>query len=140
MNNTGQGDGSADADIDAVEAWDVTTGDSDVVVEVIDTGVDYNHPDLEANMWTNPNEISGNSVDDGNGIVDDIHGFSAINNSGDPMDTNGHGTHVAGTIGASGNNGVGVVGVNWEVSIIGYQFTSSRYYFRGWLKRYLVPI
>ncbi|WP_299804529.1 S8 family serine peptidase [uncultured Shewanella sp.] len=126
MNNTGQVGGSAGADIDAVEAWDVTTGDSDVVVGVIDSGVDYNHPDLAANMWTNPNEIPGNSVDDdGNGVVDDIHGFSAINNSGDPMDANGHGTHVAGTIGALGNNGVGVVGVNWDVSIIACRFLDA---------------
>ncbi|WP_028765601.1 S8 family serine peptidase [Shewanella fidelis] len=126
LHNTGQDGGTADADIDAVEAWDVTTGDSSVIVGVIDTGVDYNHPDLQANMWVNPNEIPGNGIDDdGNGVVDDIHGFNANDNSGDPMDGNGHGTHVAGTIGASGNNGVGVVGVNWDVSIIGCQFLNA---------------
>jgi subtilisin family serine protease len=126
LNNAGQDGGTTDADIDAVEAWDITTGDTNIVVGVIDTGVDYNHPDLQANMWTNPNEIAGNGIDDdGNGVVDDIHGFSAVNNSGDPMDGNGHGTHVSGTIGAKGNNGVGVVGVNWDVSIIGCQFLDA---------------
>ncbi|WP_394391350.1 S8 family serine peptidase [Shewanella woodyi] len=126
MNNTGQDGGTADADIDAVEAWDISTGDSDVVVAVIDTGVDYNHEDLQDNMWTNPNEIAGNGIDDdGNGVIDDIHGYSAIDDDGDPMDGNGHGTHVSGTIGAKGNNGVGVAGVNWDVSIIGCQFLDA---------------
>ncbi len=126
LNNTGQDGGTADADVDAPEAWDITTGDSDVVIAVIDTGVDYNHEDLSANMWVNPGEIAGNGIDDdGNGVVDDIHGFSALNDNGDPMDGNGHGTHVAGTIGADGNNGVGVVGVNWDVSIIGCQFLNA---------------
>ena len=123
LNNTGQDNGTVDADIDALEAWDTTTGSSDVVIGVIDSGVDYNHPDLQANMWVNPNEIPGNNIDDdGNGFVDDIHGVSTMNDDGDPMDLNGHGSHVAGTIGASGDNGVGVVGVNWDVSIIGCQF------------------
>ncbi|MCL1035866.1 S8 family serine peptidase [Shewanella submarina] len=126
LNNTGQDGGTADADVDAPEAWDITTGDSDVVIAVIDTGVDYNHEDLSANMWVNPGEIAGNGIDDdGNGVVDDVHGFSALNDNGDPMDGNGHGTHVAGTIGADGNNGIGVVGVNWDVSIIGCQFLNS---------------
>ncbi|ACA84943.1 S8 family serine peptidase [Shewanella woodyi] len=126
MNNTGQDGGTADADIDAVEAWDISTGDTDVVVAVIDTGVDYNHEDLQGNIWTNPNEIAGNGIDDdGNGVIDDIHGYSAIDDDGDPMDGNGHGTHVSGTIGAKGNNGVGVAGVNWDVSIIGCQFLDA---------------
>ena len=78
-----------DADIDAPEAWDLTTGSAGVVVGVIDTGVDYNHPDLAANIWTNPGEIAGNGVDDdGNGFVDDIHGYDFVNNDGDPMDDN----------------------------------------------------
>ncbi|WP_341502131.1 S8 family serine peptidase [Gallaecimonas sp. GXIMD4217] len=125
LHNTGQSGGTVDADIDAPEAWDITTGSRSVIVGVIDTGVDYSHPDLQANMWVNPGEIAGNGVDDdGNGVVDDIHGFSAYNDNGDPMDGNGHGTHVAGTIGASGNNGSGVAGVNWEVTIIGCQFLS----------------
>ncbi|MBV7314110.1 S8 family serine peptidase [Shewanella sp. NIFS-20-20] len=126
LNNTGQTSGTADADIDAAEAWDISTGSSDVVVAVIDTGVDYNHSDLAGNIWTNPGEIAGNGIDDdGNGVVDDVHGFNAINNSGDPFDDNAHGTHVSGTIGAKGNNANGVVGVNWDVSIIGCKFLDS---------------
>jgi subtilisin family serine protease len=126
MHNTGQSGGTADADIDAVEAWDITTGSSSVVVGVIDTGVDYNHPDLQANIWTNPGEIAGDGIDnDGNGVIDDIHGYNANANNGDPMDGNGHGSHVSGTIGAKGNNGVGVVGVNWDVTIIGCQFLDA---------------
>jgi serine protease len=126
MHNTGQSGGTVDADIDAVEAWDITTGSSSVVVGVIDTGVDYNHPDLQANIWTNPGEIAGDGIDnDGNGVIDDIHGYNANANNGDPMDGNGHGSHVSGTIGAKGNNGVGVVGVNWDVSIIGCQFLDA---------------
>ncbi len=109
--------------IRAPAAWDVTKGTGNVVVAVIDSGVDYNHPDLKANMWVNDSEISGNGIDDDdNGYIDDIHGISAITSSGDPMDQNGHGTHVAGTIGAKGNNAVGVVGVNWNVKIMALRF------------------
>ena len=76
------------------------------MVGVIDTGVDYNHKDLAANIWTNPGEIAGNGIDDdGNGYIDDVHGWDFCNGDNDPMDDNGHGTHVAGTIGAVGNNG-----------------------------------
>ena len=123
MHNTGQTGGVDDADIDAPEAWDISKGSRDVVVGVIDTGVDYNHPDLTANMWVNPGEIAGDGIDnDNNGFIDDVHGINAITNSGDPMDDNGHGTHVSGTIGATGNDGVGVAGVNHNVSIIGCKF------------------
>lgn len=118
LHNTGKKGATADADIDAPEAWNITTGSSDVVVFVIDTGVDYNHPDLAANIWTNPFEIPGNGIDDeGNGFVDDIHGIDTANGDSNPIDDAGHGTHVAGTIGALGNNGIGVSGVNWNVKI-----------------------
>lgn len=114
--------GTADADIDAPEAWDAgTTG---VIVAVLDTGVDYNHRDIAANMWTNTVELNGTSGvdDDGNGFVDDVHGydFSSYNQSRDsnPMDDNGHGTHCAGIIGARGNNGLDVTGVCWGCRIM----------------------
>ena len=123
LNNIGQTGGRPDADVDAPEAWDVQTGSADVVVAVIDTGVDYTHPDLAANMWTNPGEIPGNGIDDdGNGYVDDVHGFDFCNNDSDPKDDHGHGTHVAGTIAAVGNNGVGVTGVNWSARIMAVKF------------------
>lgn len=126
MNNTGQTSGNADADINAQQAWDITKGSSDVVIAVIDTGVDYNHEDLKDNIWTNPNEIAGNGVDDdNNGYIDDIHGIDTYNNDSDPMDDNNHGTHVAGTIAAKGNNNLGVVGVNWQSKIIACKFLSS---------------
>jgi autotransporter-associated beta strand protein len=126
MHNTGQNGGVTDADIDAPEAWDIATGSNEVVVGVIDTGVDYNHPDLTANMWTNPDEIPGNGVDDdGNGFVDDVHGYDFVNNDGDPMDDHGHGTHVAGTIAAAGDNRQGIAGVNWHSSILAMKFIDS---------------
>ena len=126
MYNTGQTGGTAGADIDATIAWDVFSGDHSVIVGVIDTGVDYNHPDLAANIWTNPGEIPDNGIDDdGNGYIDDIHGWDFINNDNDPMDDNGHGTHVSGTIGAISGNGIGVVGVSPNVTIMALKFLSS---------------
>jgi len=126
LHNIGQTGGLADADIDATEAWDVTTGSSSVVVAVIDTGIDYRHPDLAANMWRNPGEVAGDGVDnDRNGFVDDVYGWDFANNDADPFDDQGHGTHVAGTIGAVGNNGVGVAGVAWNVSLMGLKFLGA---------------
>jgi len=126
LHNTGQTGGTADADIDAPEAWDIHTGSEDVVVAVIDSGVDYTHEDLQGNMWVNQTEAMGTTGvdDDSNGYIDDIYGINAVNGSGDPMDNNGHGTHCAGTIGAVGDNNVGVVGVNWDVEIMALKFTS----------------
>ena len=126
MNNTGQTGGTSGADIDAERAWNVSTGSSSVIVAVIDTGVDYNHPDLAANIWTNPGETAGNGIDDdGNGFIDDIHGWDFANNDNDPFDDNGHGSHCSGTIGGVGDNAVGVAGVNWDVSIMGVKFLSG---------------
>ena len=132
--NTGQSvsgtAGTAGADIKAAEAWDVSTGSSNVVIAVIDTGVDYLHEDLKANMWENPHEIPGNGIDDdNNSYVDDVYGIDAANNTGDPMDLiaeeGGHGTHVAGTIAATGNNGKGIAGVSWHTRIMALKFLSS---------------
>ncbi len=126
LHNTGQTGGVADADIDAPEAWEIATGSRAVRVGVIDTGIDYTHPDLAANIWTNPGEIPGNHVDDdGNGYVDDVRGWDFVNEDNDPMDDHYHGTHCAGTIGAVGDNGLGVVGVNWQVSLVALKFLSA---------------
>ena len=118
--------GPSAPDIGALAAWNITTGNSNVVIAVIDTGVDYNHVDLAANMWVNPTECNSNGLDnDGDGYVNDCHGINAITHTGDPMDDYFHGTHVAGTIGAVGNNAVGVTGVNWNVSILACKFLDS---------------
>ena len=112
--------------INAPQAWDDHVGDQEFIIAVIDTGVDYNHQDLAANMWTNPGEIPGNGQDDdGNGYVDDVHGYDFSNYDSDPMDGNGHGTHCSGTIGGVGNNGIGVAGVNWRCRIVAAQFLSA---------------
>jgi hypothetical protein len=120
LNNTGQTGGTPDADIDAPEAWDIQTGSGDIIVAVIDSGVDYNHPDLAGNMWRNTVELNGipGFDDDGNGYVDDIYGYDFLNNDGDPADDLFHGTHCAGIVGADANNARGVAGVCWDVNIM----------------------
>ena len=123
LNNYGQSGGTTDADLDAPEAWEITTGSRDVVIGVIDSGVDINHPDLAENIWVNPGETPNNGIDDdGNGFIDDVNGWDFYDNDNTPHDGNGHGTHVAGTIGAVGNNNAGITGVNWEVSLLPLRF------------------
>lgn len=112
--------------ISAPQAWDLATGSPTVVVADIDTGIKYDHPDLAANVWTNPGEINGNGIDDdSNGFIDDYYGYDFFFNDPDPLDEHGHGTHTAGTIGAVGNNAVGVVGVNWNVKIMAIKIYDS---------------
>lgn len=125
LHNTGQNHGTPDADIDAPEAWGITVGKKEggPLIAVIDTGVDYNHPDLVNNIWTNTGEIPGDGIDnDGNGYVDDVHGYNFAYNNGDPMDDHSHGTHCSGTIGAEGDNGIGITGVAWNAQIMAVKF------------------
>jgi len=138
LHNTGTsilGTGFPDADIDAPEAWKVSTGSRDVVVAILDTGMDYTHPDLIDNVWKNPGETGTDSAgndkstngidDDANGFIDDFRGWDFAANDNDPQDDHGHGSHVAGTIGATGNNGIGSTGVNWKVSLVALQIFDS---------------
>ena len=130
LHNTGQDvesyEGTEDIDMDIPEAWDMTMGDQEIVVAVIDTGVDINHPDLAANIWTNPGETPGDGIDnDGNGYVDDVSGWDFFNDDNtvfDPADDDEHGTHVAGTIAAVANNSTGVAGVAPNVKIMPLKF------------------
>ena len=135
LRNTGQTGGAPGADIRAAHVWDFARGSRSILVGVIDTGIDDAHPDLAANMWRNPGETgtdgSGNDKrtnqvdDDGNGYVDDWRGWDFVSEDNNPMDDAGHGSHCSGTIGGVGNNGVGVAGVCWEVSLVGLKFLNS---------------
>ncbi len=143
LHNSGQADkdgslGTPGIDIGAEKAWDITTGTDEVLVAVIDTGIDYTHPDIIKNAWTNPGETgkdshgkdkSKNQIDDdGNGYIDDVHGYNfsdAEKPYFDPIDDHGHGTHCSGTIGGYSSNGKGIVGVNWNVKIVGVKFLDA---------------
>jgi subtilisin family serine protease len=123
LHNTGQSvngtAGTADADVDAPAAWDITTGSSDVIIAVIDTGVDYGHPDLSDNIWNNSGEAPDDGIDnDGNGYPDDVNGWDFVDDENDPIDSHGHGSHVAGTIAAKGDNGGGITGLCWDARIM----------------------
>lgn len=122
--NSGQRGGKQGADISATIAWAVTTGHDDIVVAVLDSGVDYNHEDLKGNMWKRPASMAPYQ-DNELGTVDDVDGFNAIDNASDPMDENGHGTHCAGIIGAEGENNLGIAGVNWNVRIMPLKFMNA---------------
>jgi subtilisin family serine protease len=124
--NHGQDGGKSGADISAMQAWAVTKGSDQVVVAVLDSGVDYTHPDLAGNIWTRPEIIKQYEDEDlTEGAIDDVHGFNVVEDNGDPMDDNGHGTHCAGIIGAEGGNEVGIAGVNWTVKIMPLRFMDS---------------
>ena len=136
LRNSGQTGGTNGADVDASAAWDISTGSKDVIIAIIDTGIDYNHEDLAANMWVNAKECpegfgkckANGQDEDANGYVDDFYGANTINDTGEIMDDYGHGTHVAGTIGGVGNNSTGVVGVNWNIRINNFAKDVARRY------------
>lgn len=126
LRNQGQLGGRIGADVNAPLGWDIAVGTTNIIVAVIDTGVNYRHGDLINQMWTNPNEIPADNIDnDNNGFIDDVYGINAITRTGDPDDDNGHGTHCAGTIGASANDGNPHVGVAWRVRLMGLKFLST---------------
>ncbi len=121
LSNTGQNGGKENADMSAIKAWEKSKGSGKVVIAVLDTGVDYTHPDLISNMWIRPGNVP-QYTDDELGTFNDERGFDAADNQSDPMDDNGHGTHCAGIIGAEGNNDEGITGINWKVQIMPLKF------------------
>jgi thermitase len=121
LNNLGQDGGKERADVDALKAWLTTKGSKDVVVAVLDSGVDFTHVDLRSNMWIRPASVPA-YTDDQLGDFNDINGYNGTDKISDPMDDNGHGTHCAGIIGAEGDNGEGIAGVNWTVKIMPLKF------------------
>ncbi|HKP37435.1 MAG TPA: S8 family peptidase [Pyrinomonadaceae bacterium] len=125
--NHGQDGGKFGADISAMRAWAVTKGSDQIVVAVLDSGVDYTHPDLANNIWRRPEIIKSYQDEDltAEGPIDDVNGFNVAENSSDPMDDNGHGTHCAGILGAEGGNEVGIAGVNWTVKIMPLKFMDA---------------
>jgi subtilisin family serine protease len=126
LHNAGQTAGWVDSDINAPLAWDRLTGSDSIIIGTIDTGIDYTHPDLKNNLWVNSQEIPGNRIDDDkNGYVDDVYGINGSTGTGNPMDDNKHGTHVAGIIGAQGNNGLGISGVMQKTQIIACKFLNA---------------
>ena len=106
-------------------AWNKAKGSKEIIIGIVDTGIDYSHEDLQANIWENPNEIADGADNDRNGYVDDVHGYDFVNLDSDPFDDESHGTHVSGIAGATGNNGEGVCGVNWQVSLMALKFLDS---------------
>lgn len=134
LRNIGQTDtkgaGTAGVDIDALRAWDISQGSEDTIIAVIDTGIDYTHPDLKENIWVNEVEAHGKPGvdDDGNGYIDDIYGVNvvdSVNLTADPKDDHGHGSHCSGTIGGRGDDSKGIVGVNWRVKLMAVKFLSG---------------
>ena len=121
LNNLGQDGGKKRADLDALNAWATTKGSDEVVVAVLDSGVDFTHVDLRENMWFRPENVP-QYTDDELGTFNDLNGYNGTDNIADPMDDNGHGTHCAGIIGAEGDNGEGVAGINWHVKIMPLKF------------------
>jgi thermitase len=118
---------SNDVDIDAPQAWSVTTGSPGTIVAVLDTGIDLSHPELASRVWVNPGEIPGNGIDDDrDGLIDDVHGWNFDSNTSNVQDDNGHGSHVSGILGAAGNNGIGVAGVDWNARILPLKTLDSR--------------
>jgi len=126
LSNTGQGNGLVGADINGPEALSRFAGNGSTLVAVIDSGIDYTHPELVQRMWVNPGEVPGNGLDDDkNGYVDDVYGVNVLTGSGNPMDDNGHGTHIAGIIAATGNNGQGMLGVNPNARVMAVKFLDA---------------